>query len=184
MKNHLVSDSNCNVVIYNPPKDLQGMTKDVGFTFVLLTLNRGLQLVLSKTIRIGDTKYHIKIVTHHPPLMSTPVRLTASIPTCFGMVYSNVSPVYRWRMDVDDNLSHIDIPTKYQQLIGITILLLTGRFLNSVINVDYWYWVSIWVSTIVNHIDMTRYEGSCMICRPYWCPEPKYHQIPISYWYQ
>ena len=31
MKNHLVSDSNCN--IYNLPKILQGMTNNVGLTF-------------------------------------------------------------------------------------------------------------------------------------------------------
>ena len=33
MKNHLVSDSDCNTVIYNPPKNLQGKAKNVGLTF-------------------------------------------------------------------------------------------------------------------------------------------------------
>ena len=31
----------------------------LGQHLVLVTLHRGLQLTLSKTIRIGDTKYHI-----------------------------------------------------------------------------------------------------------------------------
>ena len=31
----------------------------LGWRLVLVTLYRGLQLVLSKTIRIGDPKYHI-----------------------------------------------------------------------------------------------------------------------------
>ena len=30
-----------------------------GYHLVLVTLHRGLQLVLSKTIRLGDSKYHI-----------------------------------------------------------------------------------------------------------------------------
>jgi hypothetical protein len=33
----------------------------LGEHLVLVTLYRGLQLVLSKTIRIGDTKYHISV---------------------------------------------------------------------------------------------------------------------------
>jgi hypothetical protein len=57
MKIHLVSDSNCNTRIL--PKKLQGMTNNVGLPFVLVTLHHSLQLVLSKTIRIGDTKHHI-----------------------------------------------------------------------------------------------------------------------------
>jgi hypothetical protein len=32
MKNHLVSDSNCNTVNYSPPKKLQGTTNNVGLT--------------------------------------------------------------------------------------------------------------------------------------------------------
>ena len=35
------------------------MTNDVGLTFSVVTLYGGLQLVLSETIRIDDTKYHI-----------------------------------------------------------------------------------------------------------------------------
>jgi hypothetical protein len=31
----------------------------LGKNLVLVTLHRGLQLVLSKTIRIGDNKYHV-----------------------------------------------------------------------------------------------------------------------------
>ena len=34
-------------------------------------------------------------------------------------------------------ISHFDIPTKYQYLIGITILVPTGRFFNTIIDVDY-----------------------------------------------
>ena len=33
IKNHLVSDSNCNTIIYNPTKNLQGSTNNVGLTF-------------------------------------------------------------------------------------------------------------------------------------------------------
>jgi hypothetical protein len=33
MKNHLVSDSNCNVVNLQSPKRLQGMTNHIAFTF-------------------------------------------------------------------------------------------------------------------------------------------------------
>ena len=33
MKNPLVSDSFCNIIIYNPPKKVQGMTNIVGLTF-------------------------------------------------------------------------------------------------------------------------------------------------------
>ena len=35
------------------------MSNNVGLTLVLVTLHRGLQFVLSKTIRIGDTEYEI-----------------------------------------------------------------------------------------------------------------------------
>ena len=35
------------------------MTNNVGLTLVLVTLYYGLQLVLSKTVRIGVTKYDI-----------------------------------------------------------------------------------------------------------------------------
>ena len=33
MKNHLVSDNNCNTITLCSPKNLQGMTKNVGLTF-------------------------------------------------------------------------------------------------------------------------------------------------------
>ena len=35
------------------------MTNNVGLAFNVVTLYYNLQFVLSKTIRIGDTKYHI-----------------------------------------------------------------------------------------------------------------------------
>ena len=48
MKNHLVSDNNWNIVnLLSPPKKIY---KDLA----LVTLHRGLQLLLSKTIRIDD----------------------------------------------------------------------------------------------------------------------------------
>ena len=56
MKNHLVSDSNCNSVNLQSPGK---MTKNVGLTFSVGDTYYGLQLVLSKTIRIGDSKYQI-----------------------------------------------------------------------------------------------------------------------------
>ena len=60
IKNHLVSGSDCNTVNLESPKNLQGMTNNVGLTLsVGDTLYHGLQLVLSKTLRIGDTKSHI-----------------------------------------------------------------------------------------------------------------------------
>ena len=62
MKNHLVIDNICNVVnLQLPQKITQGMTNNVGLTFSggEPTWYRGLQLVLSKRIEIGDTKYHI-----------------------------------------------------------------------------------------------------------------------------
>ena len=41
--------------------------------------------------------------------------------------------------------------------------------------------VTIWVNTISNHIDTTaflpRYQGSCMVYRPKWYRNQKYHQI-------
>ena len=33
MKNHMVSDSICNTLIYNTPQKLQGMTNNIGLTF-------------------------------------------------------------------------------------------------------------------------------------------------------
>ena len=34
----------------------------LGLHLVLVTMHSGVQLVLGKTIRIGDTKYHISVV--------------------------------------------------------------------------------------------------------------------------
>ena len=60
MKNHLVSDSNGNTVNALSPKKITRNDKSCWVNIlVLVTLYRGLQLILSKTIRIGDTKYHI-----------------------------------------------------------------------------------------------------------------------------
>ena len=64
--NHLVSDSKCNIVNLQSPKLLQGMTNNVGsITLVVL------QLVSSKTIRIGETKYHIQCRCLIVPLVTT-----------------------------------------------------------------------------------------------------------------
>ena len=47
-------------------------------------------------------------------------------------------------VDLDYNSSkqrffHLDIPTKYQYLTGITILIPMGRFFDNLIDVDYFY---------------------------------------------
>ena len=48
-KNHLVSHSNCNVVILlSPYLFLQGMTHNVGVTLLLVTLHYDLQLVIEQ----------------------------------------------------------------------------------------------------------------------------------------
>ena len=60
MRKHLVSDSNCNTINLEFPKNLQGRTKNVGLTFSVGELYGSLQLVMSKTTRIGNTKYHIQ----------------------------------------------------------------------------------------------------------------------------
>ena len=59
MKNHLGSDSVCNIVnLQCPIIFLPGMTNNARFTFsVGDTHTHGWQLVLSKTNIIGDTKY-------------------------------------------------------------------------------------------------------------------------------
>jgi hypothetical protein len=36
----------------------------LGLHLMFVTLHHGLQLVLSKAIRIGDTKYHIRCSSH------------------------------------------------------------------------------------------------------------------------
>ena len=58
---HLISDNTCNIVILYvmPNLFLQGMIITVGQQLVLMTLHRGLQIALSNTVRIGETKYHI-----------------------------------------------------------------------------------------------------------------------------
>ena len=44
------------------------------------------------------------------------------------------------------------------------------------------------INTILNNIDtrtiLPRCKGSCMVYIPKWYRKPKYHQIPITYWYQ
>ena len=60
MRNHLGSDNKCNIILSTMTKVLQGMTNDVGLHLVSATPHlSNLQLVLSKTCRIGDTKYNI-----------------------------------------------------------------------------------------------------------------------------
>ena len=58
--NYLFNDSNCNTVKMICPiffyKEWQIM---LGQHLVLVSLHQGLQLVLSTTIRVGDTNYHI-----------------------------------------------------------------------------------------------------------------------------
>ena len=56
MKGHLVSENNYNTVDLQSLKHLQGLTNKVGLTFTVG--DTGLKLVLSKTIGIGNTKYH------------------------------------------------------------------------------------------------------------------------------
>ena len=57
MQKHLVSDSNCqHYKSIFPPKEFQGM---LGYLLVLATLRCGLRLVMSKTMRIGYTKYYV-----------------------------------------------------------------------------------------------------------------------------
>ena len=64
MKNVLVSGSNCNIVILLSSKNLQGMRNNIGLTYRVGDTYYSLQLVLSKTIRIGDTKYRNKCRKH------------------------------------------------------------------------------------------------------------------------
>ena len=54
VENHFVSDSNCNLVNVHGMKNTIKFTSSIGDT-----THRVLQLVLSKTDRIGDTKYDI-----------------------------------------------------------------------------------------------------------------------------
>ena len=59
MKNILIGANNCNIVKLQSPKKLQGMTNNVGLTFSVGDTFTEVQLVLSKTIRVDDTKCHI-----------------------------------------------------------------------------------------------------------------------------
>ena len=63
MSSHLVSEYNCNNVNL---QSLNFFYKEwqiiIGYDLVLVTLHWGLQLVSSKTIRIGDTKYDISVL--------------------------------------------------------------------------------------------------------------------------
>jgi hypothetical protein len=60
-KNHLVSDSHCNTKKSTIPNSTykEWETMLGSSHVVLVALHRGLRLVLSETIRIGDTKHHI-----------------------------------------------------------------------------------------------------------------------------
>ena len=58
IKNHLVSDNSCNIVIYNNQIIYKAEWQIIlGLQVVLVTLQDGLQEVLSKTNRSGDTKF-------------------------------------------------------------------------------------------------------------------------------
>ena len=56
---YLVTDSNCNIVNLQPPKSLQGIATNVGLTFSVGDIIPWFTISIEKTIRIGDTKYHI-----------------------------------------------------------------------------------------------------------------------------
>ena len=59
MRNHsIVSDNNYNIVDHNAQKHLQGVKNNVRFTLSDYYTG-GLQLALSKTNSIGDTKHNI-----------------------------------------------------------------------------------------------------------------------------
>jgi hypothetical protein len=59
MKIHLVSDNNVTLCIYNAQKKLQGMKNSYVYMLCWRHYMGGLQLVLSKILRIGDTKYNV-----------------------------------------------------------------------------------------------------------------------------
>jgi choline-glycine betaine transporter len=58
-KKHLVSDSNCNIVVYEAQILLQRMTNNVGLYLVLVTLNMRFIISINQDNWIGDTKYNI-----------------------------------------------------------------------------------------------------------------------------
>jgi hypothetical protein len=68
------------------------------------------------------SKYHAEIFiprSNHPSI---------------NMVWNGINPNNNSGIQ---RFSHLDIPTKYQCLIGITILIPTGRFFDSIIDVHY-----------------------------------------------
>jgi hypothetical protein len=52
------------------------------------------------------------------------------------MVWNGVDQII---IQVYNDFYHLDILTKYEYLTGITILIPTGRFFDTIIDVDYWY---------------------------------------------
>ena len=59
MKNILIGASNYNIVKLQSPKKLQGLTNNVELTFSVGDTFIEVQLVMSKTIKVDDTKCHI-----------------------------------------------------------------------------------------------------------------------------
>ena len=59
MKNILIGASNYNIVKLQSPKKLQGLTNNVELTFSVGDTFTEVQLVMSKTIKVDDTKCHI-----------------------------------------------------------------------------------------------------------------------------
>ena len=57
MRHHLESDSNCNIVIDNPPKNLQGLTNNVGLRFTVG------DTLLRFTISVGED--NLELVTQN-----------------------------------------------------------------------------------------------------------------------
>jgi hypothetical protein len=50
------------------------------------------------------------------------------------MVWNGIDPTNN--SDIQ-RYCHLDIPTEYQYLTRVTVLILVGRFLNTIIDVDY-----------------------------------------------
>jgi hypothetical protein len=57
-ENLLGGGSNCNIVNHNPQKNHKEWQLMLGWHLVSVTVHHNLQLVLSETLRIGDTTYH------------------------------------------------------------------------------------------------------------------------------
>ena len=49
---------------------------------------------------------------------------------------------------------------------------------------ELWFGSTPFYSILIPRAIFPKYEGSCMVYRPKWYREKKYHQIPIAYWYQ